>query len=638
MSQHMTSLITPSLAFWQIARIDEECEKASVSQDIQISRGPFGAFRLMQGEMDELPFLGELSPPPTVDLEQDVDVLLGSDGSDEHVLDTINIPSVDVTIPETQQEPKDSNLDVQQRMVSTGNWSSVDDLWMASMFADVDNWFAGSLDLSRVQELEDETSLDNIDCAEWTPRPPQSPTIDFMSSPVEHSPAIPPTIIGSSVPQDAVHLLRHYSTVFIRGLTPYRHLKTPWHILFVPHAKTCLAALTLGEAMNDASLCAFYGTLALAAASLGVIATSPKWEAQSTSYKQLARHHARLMLRTAYDSQRKRAKYKSILIALLTMAQLATFSRSAGAADQRECYLLEAERFIRVKGLGLQRNKSRKVRLLHHCYVFERMQHEALAVPESRHAAHRTHVRKAIESSGAKNDSLDSLSFSLGAWTDFDEQMRRVKSKQEGENDLHLEVPGIWKSTLYPEIFGIQEIYVLLQSAIIRLGQFKEDRENTSGTGLREFMGRAKAVERRIHQLKGVSQALMPEREHLEHQPLLEILCTAMQQALTIYFYRTLYDVEPIMLQAEVAGVRDCLVRFEMVEGEDGYGSARLAWPAFIAAKEAMDDGMRMEFVNWFEVNTKRNGMLVFADLQADLTKVWAGVDGDQQCLGELSI
>ncbi|KAG9201623.1 hypothetical protein G6514_005431 [Epicoccum nigrum] len=67
------------------------------------------------------------------------------------------------------------------------------------------------------------------------------------------------------------------------------------------------------------------------------------------------------------------AKHKNILIALLSMVQVAI---AVGNRDQAECYFIEAEKFIRMKGLN--RIKSRKVRLLHHCYVFERMFHESI--------------------------------------------------------------------------------------------------------------------------------------------------------------------------------------------------------------------------------------------------------------------
>ncbi|KAI8259573.1 hypothetical protein K4K58_002516 [Colletotrichum sp. SAR11_239] len=339
--------------------------------------------------------------------------------------------------------------------------------------------------------------------------------------------------------------------------------------------------------MDHASLTAFYGTLAISASSLGGISNSRKWSEQAKSYKQRARQHVRLMLQTAYDVP-KTAKYKSILIAILTMVQISSVS---GNRDQAECYLLEAEKFIRVKGLN--RKKSRKVRLLHHCYAFERLLHES-TFPGSIQSEHRKHVRKAIEASNASSYSLDSLSFRLTEWVNLDQEMQRIKDQDVGENDLHLQIPGIWTATLYPEIFGIPEIHVFLLSLVIRLGRAKDDEMFSDATGLKEFMSRAKSVEKCIHQLKRkpshvVADGLITDPELQHCQQLLDNLAQAMQLALAIYFYRKVYDVEADMLQDKVIGVRDCLLRFEATESEMGYGSARLVWPAFIAASEAED-------------------------------------------------
>ncbi|KAJ3957382.1 hypothetical protein N0V92_006036 [Colletotrichum tropicale] len=380
--------------------------------------------------------------------------------------------------------------------------------------------------------------------------------------------------------------------------------------------------------MDHASLTAFYGTLAISASSLGGISNSRKWCEQAKSYKQRARQHVRLMLQTAYDVP-KTAKYKSILIAILTMVQISSVS---GNRDQAECYLLEAEKFIRVKGLN--RKKSRKVRLLHHCYAFERLLHES-TFPGSIQSEHRKHVRKAIEASNASSYSLDSLSFRLTEWVNLDQEMQRIKDQDVGENDLHLQIPGIWTATLYPEIFGIPEIHVFLLSLVIRLGRAKDDEMFSDSAGLKEFMSRAKSVEKCIHQLKRkpshvVADGLITDPELQHCQQLLDNLAQAMQLALAIYFYRKVYDVEADMLQDKVIGVRDCLLRFEATESEMGYGSARLVWPAFIAASEAEDPGVRMSFSQWFKDWARRSGLRIFSDSLADIERRWEGKRGSE--------
>ncbi|KAJ5684535.1 alpha-galactosidase A precursor [Penicillium maclennaniae] len=63
--------------------------------------------------------------------------------------------------------------------------------------------------------------------------------------------------------------------------------------------------------------------------------------------------------------------------------------------NQVEGYFLEAEKFIRMK--GLKRKKSRKVRLLHHCYVLERIFHESIFICGA-DSTQRRLVRRTIKS------------------------------------------------------------------------------------------------------------------------------------------------------------------------------------------------------------------------------------------------
>jgi hypothetical protein len=299
------------------------------------------------------------------------------------------------------------------------------------------------------------------------------------------APTPPPQSVNNNIPEHAVFLLKHYSTTVLNLLTPFRHTKTPWHILFIPHVKNCLAGLTLGESLDHASLSAFYGTLAISALSIGGVSESQRWLQQGRTFQQLAREHAREMLKVAYEGP-KNAKYKSILMALITLVQVSMYS---GNRDQTECYFLEAEKFIRLRGLS--RNKSRKVRLLHHCYAFERILYESTITSEV-NSRHRLHVREAVESSGLVVVGQDRMNFRLSFWEDIQKEMTKVKGQHDGENDLHLEHPGLWSATLYPEIFGIPEQWIATLSLVIRLGKEKEAAQGdrmARSPGLGDFMG-----------------------------------------------------------------------------------------------------------------------------------------------------
>lgn len=601
MSEWLIAAVSPKTVMRQLGRIDEACEAVSPFADVDIFQGPFGAFR---SATDMTPTSDDF-----LDWTDDAQLPRDTDRAEESTLagpSGILTPRTRLLFQSLLDFPGgDPNLS------TLPMWSTIDDS-------------------SRIHEVfEDGDITINL------PDPQSTQTLpdlrhDFPFSASDHdtrlehlSPTTPIPVlnVGSHVPHDAVHLIRHYSTAVLTLLTPFRHSKTPWHVLFVPHVKSCLAALTLGESLNHASLCAFYATMSISAFSLGGVTKSTSWVEQGNVYLNIAREHVRLMLRTAYDYP-KTAKYKHVLIALLSMVQVALV---IGNRDQAECYFIEAEKFIRMKGLN--RQKSRKVRLLHHCYVFERMFHESVYLAGT-NSPHRSQARQAIESSGAMAYSHDSLSFRLGDMNDFESRMQRVKCREEGENDLHLQNPGFWPKTLYPEIFGVPENYVFALSLVIRLGQWRDDarhQDAVDALSLKEFLERAKTVERYIKQLYRPDQRLdsfsmdAPEAS----EPMLNDLLQAMQHALTIYFHRRIYDVEADMLQGYVVGVRDCLLRSGVAEGSTMYGPARLLWPAFIAACEAEDSELQASFAQWFQDSATRSGLPYFDNAKEDIERVW---------------
>lgn len=595
MSEWLTLSVPPSSALRYICQVDEEGDEAPASQELQICRGPFGAFRVGENP--------SISPSELVGVWSD-DIL---SQNSERLEEEFALPSDAALSPTTQQ--------LMYAVFDPSSHCQPLDM--------MDSWNVIT-DCGRVQEVLEDIEISMPQTQQPSMSPLATHQFSFQQVVTEDRPDIWRTLNPStsplttmSIPHDAVFLLKHYSTTVLRMLTPFRHSKTPWHILFIPHVKNCLAALTLGEDVDHAGLCVFYGTLAVSAFSLGGVSCCQMWLDQGRLYKQQAREHVRLILKTAYDIP-KPAKYKSILMALLTMVQLSMVS---GNQDRTECYLVEAEKFIRVKGLN--RKKSRKVRLLHHCYAFERLFHESTFVGGI-NSMHRHHVRKAIESSGAIAYSQDTLSFTLSDWKNLDEAMLKVKGREEGENDLHLQRPGVWSATLYPEIFGVPERYIFLLSITIRLGREKDDAECQTAASLKEFLGRAKAVERCIKQLRHHGRSPNFDSTYTFPQELDTIL-EAMQLAISIYFYRRVYDVDISMLQHQVAKVRDCLMRYESTASDSAYGSARLIWPAFIAASEAEDLEVQQSFCQWFKDSAMRSGLRFFTNALANLERIWEG-------------
>lgn len=552
-----------------LSQIDEEVEKSVASDGLQVSFGPFGAFKVNHGT-------------PVVEISDSLRPVEEPDNIDKPSLDVdqmIDSFSLDDGVPQWSSEFMQSLLEQPSQNSNSPSPNLLDLFTDRSQIED------------SLLPSEDEQPSELIPSIHNAPIPPI--TLD------------PASVVLPAVPQDALFLLKHYASTVINLMTPVRHQKTPWHILFVPHAKNCLAALALGENISHASLCSFYGTLSMSAFSLGGALRSQSWLDQGRTYLRHAQEHAKAMLMTAYDTV-KAAKYKSILMAILTMVQVSNF---CGNRHQAEGYFLEAEKFIRMK--GLKRRKSRKVRLLHHCYVFERLFHESIFICGA-NSNQRCHIRKAIESSGLAPASVDGLSFRLYKWKNLHQEMLRVRDREEGENDLHLERPGLFFATLYPEIFGVPEPWLVLLSSVIRLGTEKDGavQDNPDALNLRDFISRAKNLEDYINQLQRPNAAnpISTDHQPLIDQHILENMLEAVQHALAIYFYRRIYNLSASMLQDKVVKVRDCLHRCQDSDPSVVHGSAGFVWPAFIAACEAEDPKIQDSFLTWFEISGRRSG------------------------------
>ncbi|KAF3390460.1 hypothetical protein F1880_009288 [Penicillium rolfsii] len=593
MSQWLVSSAPPKSTFQLLSRIDEECENLARSGDFQFSLGPFGVFRLHQAQSSQNATWDRSESSPPVD---------------------------DFENPRAGSEEQEGLLVMDFFHTDIG-CSQLSPSFMQSFWGPPDPAPSSSspdfMDLLMDPRHIADTTL--------TMHHEYLPT-DLTSESYCHPPMLPHTLApgvdtSCSVPQDAVFLIKHYSSVVISLMTPLRHKKTPWHILFIPHARECLAALALDEEMSHASLCNFYGTLAISAFSLGGVSRSESWLAKGDFYLQKAQSHAKLMLLTAYNIP-KPAKYKSILMAILTMIQVSTFS---GNRNQAEAYFLEAEKFIRMK--GLKRKKSRKVRLLHHCYVFERMFHESISVCAA-NSNQRQHVRRAIESSGLAPASVDGLSFRLYKWKNLHQEMLQVRDREEGENDLHLERPGLFSATLYPEIFGIPETWLHLLSCVIRLATEKDaagESSTPNDIDLKEFISRAKALEDCINRLQRPNLASFkfdPQHSTTDER-VLENMLEALRLALAIYFYRRIYDITASILQGKVVGVRDSLLQCEHGNSSVVHGSAGFIWPAFVAACEAEDPDVQESFARWFEISARRSGLSVFTRTLGSIRKIW---------------
>ena len=559
-----------------IARIEELCEAANPVEEVDFFQGPFGAFKTVSDQ--------------------------GPAGSTEYTASTGN-ESVNISSQSTEEQPWWSDPSEALELL-LGRASDLD-LWtfVAESACPLDD--PGQISFPAVlnHSTQDRTVNTRHDRVSSPNTILDHLAISRCVSPVPN--------LDMSIPQSAWFLIQHYTSSVLRSLSPFDHKKTPWDALFMPVVKLCIAGLKLQESLDDATLCVFYGTLAISALSLGGRWPSQGWVQKSNAYRWRALEHMKAARQPALHGIKK-AKYKTQLMALLTMVQL---SIASGNRNDTEYFLVETEKFIRIHGLN--RKKSRKVRLLHHCYTYERIFFESTSAGGQQSIQYHASVRKAIESSGASSYSKDSLSFRLPSIENLETDMLLVKDAELGENDLHIQYPGLWPSSQYEEIFGLPERYVLFVSLIVRLAREKDGELGDDEPGvltMKAFTSRAKAIETCLKQ----QRPPQPRRNNA-----VDYLIAATHSAVLIYFYRKIHDVDAFMLQQQVSDVRSALQSYDSLNLEKGSASVRLLWPAFIAACESENENQRQFFATWFESAAEQSGLRLFDVTMANVERIW---------------
>lgn len=610
MSLWLMSSIKPNQVMSALSRIDQETLNADQSRSLWIYHGPFGVLRFGQDNVSP-------SSTPSTSSTKEIEISYDSSVQDDDNQLTFETAFWEWTQDSCEPFSQWSDLRPDELQLIEDQTPHTSDTIFASLFEKTDT----SQDaiqprpVSRLRSLTPQQMLSMhtpLNLTTFTTGTPPSDTENSIS----------PLGEGTGI------LIRHYATAIIGAFTPFHHTKTPWHILFLPNARNSVASLTLGDPIDHASLSTLYGILAMSAFSLGITTVTQSLLVQARTYEIEARKQTDLMLNTAYKVP-KVSKYKSILMGLITMAMV---SIAFGQQAQAESHLLEAEKFIRLKGLN--RNKSRKVRLLHHCYVYVRIFHES-TFGRVADFKQRQRIRKAIESDKVILVSRDGLSFRLTGWSDLDKEMVSVRSKDDHENDLHLGIPSLHHASLYPEVTGIPEPWFYIFSQVIRLGNEKDGataEEESTPLTMKEFLDRSNAIERWIHELSRWSKTrgLLEAYEGQSDPSVLHSVFDMMVCALSIYFYRRIYNVNASVLQQKVIMIRDYLLESLATTKGVVPGCVGYIWPAFIAACEAGEDDIRAAFSNWFKDCAFRSGLLCFAENLQIVEKVWQARDEAQ--------
>ncbi|RGP68397.1 arg81-transcription factor involved in arginine metabolism [Fusarium longipes] len=372
------------------------------------------------------------------------------------------------------------------------------------------------------------------------------------------------------IPEEAQYLLRHYRQNISSRSTMQGKRKSPWEIIFLPCALETFAELSLWNEASHTRSSIFHTLLAHSALQLHVSngQSSFKWKEIGLRNHEKAHGHLRLALQHEMFGPRQ-ASYKELLMAILAMAMTSLHN---GACAFR-LFLLDAERLIRLRGLANQ--NPFKTRLLHHMYTHLRVIAESMSLCTETPSESTNRTFRITEE--GLNMGLDPV---------------QEKTDEIGYNDIHLQVQGRWNHTLYPVIYGIPESLMTLLSQTVSLSNEKAQLENVArcNPNVSEALTKhTKTLENRIWAWPlTLDTAEIPDHHDLATQPLIRSMTLAIHQALVIYFYRRVYDMNAMILQDMVRKTLDhlepCLS--ELIDEQDFATS--LAWPAFVAGCEAV--------------------------------------------------
>ncbi|KAJ5112352.1 transcriptional regulator family: Fungal Specific TF [Penicillium argentinense] len=460
----------------------------------------------------------------------------------------------------------------------------------------------------------------------------------------------------TDVLKDAQYLLKHFQDVVIPQIMaiPFGQ-KSPWKILNLPAAVVAFGDTTfLGtEGISHARLANLYGLLACSAIDLAL--KPPANPTQSTEHwlqvanrtYQQAKDHIQVSLQHETQGPKK-AKYKDQLMAANILTQYAILS---GQQQHARCFLIDAEKLLRLRGLS-KRRISKKARLLHHVYTWLRIVGEStfvlhdyslsyacLGTLSSSSRSH-SHV-----SGGAGNTSevytvqsepnprLDDFLRIENQSSDSDLNIDEPKDRASGFHDIHLHDSRSFPETLYKQIYGIPETWLSLVSQTTRLANVLATLLVARNLNRPVNLEAWESLQRRAMRLEnmicsfnlGLARGKSTELQATSkpHAHMLE----ALNSALVIFFYRRIREAHPAVLQGHVDSVIHALQECSASLSEEVFSGPGTAWPAFIAGCEAITTPRREAIMQWLEDAGDKCGFASYATARDIMIKSWRRQD-----------
>jgi arginine metabolism regulation protein II len=217
--------------------------------------------------------------------------------------------------------------------------------------------------------------------------------------------------------------------------------------------------------------------------------------------------------------------------------------------------------------------------------------------------------------------------------TEHDLGCHTEKSDELGYDDIHLELLGAWKKSLFQEMYGVPELLMGLLSQTVRLANEQEllhrDTEldpdivmtlNRRTKLLEQSILSWKAPEDMVSPQAGCKASLMDtQKANAAYHS-----ATALHQALVLFYYRRVHNINALMLQDTVRKViKSAELAEEAAMNSNRNYEASLLWPIFIASCEAVDTDLQKILHEWLLSTGNRTHIPLFAAAADTAQRVW---------------
>ncbi|KAL0929229.1 uncharacterized protein CTRU02_215770 [Colletotrichum truncatum] len=454
-----------------------------------------------------------------------------------------------------------------------------------------------------------------------------------------------PTTGSSSLPPYTSYLLRHLKEEVLEGSATLLHRLSPWKALFLPRALQTFAEMSLwntssytGRNILSSLLCKSAYHLHKSS-NLGATSLSTEWLDVAATHQKEAVNLLKAALATESWTENQ-TDYAEMLMAMLSVGFTILRANDPRAVKK---LLLDAERLIRLR--GIPSDKPHTHRVLHHMYTHLRLIAESTSLKPLVQAA-QADVASEPTASPEYNAAIGLPGFRLDENNLGKLDTTQEKTMEVGYNDIHLQVSGYWQPTLYPKMYSMPESLMTLLSQTISLATEKPALEAaalTSPSVSVALSHHTRTLEQQIWSWTpspielpvgpGRPQSLVTADTPALDNRDARSMVLAVHQAIMIFFYRRVYNMNAMIVQEQVRKTLDFLEPCVGTRVFDQDFAVTIGWSCFIAACEAVSPDLQKRGLEYLEA-MDGSGVFIETDKPSVIAKaVWKR----RACSGDMS-